>query len=186
MSAAEGPVNADQGPASRADLQVGDVIVEFNGKKVMRSSGLPPLVGRSTVGKNAKVTIIRNKSRKQIKVKIDELPSSITQAAYTPDAKDELEENSALGMSVKELTKSVRKKLKIESGVLVTDIEDDSSAQEAGIIRGDVITMIDNHTVESVDDFEQITEELSAGKSVALLVQRRSGPVFLAIRPEDS
>ncbi len=176
----------ENSPASRADLQVGDVIVEFNGKKVMRSSGLPPLVGRSTVGKNAKVTIIRNKSRKQIKVKIDELPSSITQAAYTPDAKDELEENSALGMSVKELTKSVRKKLKIESGVLVTDIEDDSSAQEAGIIRGDVITMIDNHTVESVDDFEQITEELSAGKSVALLVQRRSGPVFLAIRPEDS
>ena len=176
----------ENSPAADSDLQVGDVIVEFNGKKVMRSSGLPPLVGRAAVGKTAKVTIIRNKTRKQIKVKIAELPGSITQAAFTPDADDEPEENFAMGMSVRELTNSTRKKLKLESGVEVTDIVADSSAQEAGIIRGDVITMIDNHVVATVDDFEQITDDLKAGKSVALLVQRRSGPVFLAIRPEDS
>jgi hypothetical protein len=46
--------------------------------------------------------------------------------------------------------------------------------------------MIDNRAIESVDDFEDVTDELHAGKSVALLVQRRAGPVFLAIRPEDS
>ena len=176
----------ENSPAADSDLQVGDVIVEFNGKKVMRSSGLPPLVGRAAVGKTAKVTIIRNKTRKQIKVKIGELPGSITQASFTPDADDEPEENYAMGMSVKELTKSTRKKLKLDSGVEVTDIVADSSAQEAGIIRGDVITMIDNHVVATVEDFEQITDDLKAGKSVALLVQRRSGPVFLAIRPEDS
>ena len=176
----------ENSPAADSDLQVGDVIVEFNGKKVMRSSGLPPLVGRAAVGKTAKVTIIRNKTRKQIKVKIAELPGSITQAAFTPDADDEPEENFAMGMSVRELTNSTRKKLKLESGVEVTDIVADSSAQEAGIIRGDVITMIDNHVVATVEDFEQITDDLKAGKSVALLVQRRSGPVFLAIRPEDS
>ena len=46
--------------------------------------------------------------------------------------------------------------------------------------------MIDNHAVDSVGDFDAISDDLKAGKSVALLVQRRSGPVFLAIRPEDS
>jgi len=46
--------------------------------------------------------------------------------------------------------------------------------------------MIDNQEIDSVDDFEKVTGKLKSGKSVALLVQRRAGPVFLAIRPEDS
>jgi hypothetical protein len=46
--------------------------------------------------------------------------------------------------------------------------------------------MIDNHAVESVGEFEAVTDSLKSGKSVAMLVQRRAGPVFLAIRPEDS
>ena len=46
--------------------------------------------------------------------------------------------------------------------------------------------MIDNREVETIDDFQAITDQLQNGKSVALLVQRRAGPVFLAIRPEDS
>jgi len=176
----------DDSPAEEAGLQVGDVIVEFNGKKVERSSSLPPLVGRSAVGKNAKVTIIRNRSREQIKVKIAELPTSMTQASFEPKADDKPLEKSALGMSVIELSESVQKKLKVQSGVVVTEVDETGSARDAGIQKGDIITMIDNHGVTSVDDFDEITEDLKAGKSVALLVQRRSGPVFLAIRPEDS
>ncbi len=175
----------DNSPAEKAGLQVGDVIVEFNGKKVMRSSGLPPLVGRSAVGKNAKVTIIRNKSRKQIKVKIDELPTSITKAGYTPED-DKPKQGSALGMSVKPLSKADRKKLKLKAGVAVVDVEANGAARDAGIQKGDVITMIDNEEISSIEEFEEVTSELSSGKSVALLVQRHSGPVFLAIRPEDS
>ena len=176
----------DDSPAEQAGLQVGDVIVEFNGKKVMRSSSLPPLVGRSVIGKDAKVTIIRNRSRELIKVKIAELPSSMTRASFTPEADDKPLEKSALGMSVIELSKSVQKKLKLQSGVVVTEVDETGSAREAGIQEGDVITMIDNQGVTSVEDFDVITEDLKVGKSVALLVQRRSGPVFLAIRPEDS
>jgi len=175
----------DNSPAAGAGLQVGDVIVEFNGKEVMRSSSLPPLVGRSAVGKDADVTIIRDRSRQQIKVMIAELPT-MTQAAYTPEEEDKPQENTALGMSVTELSKSVQKKLKVQAGVEVTDVDEVGSARDAGIQRGDVITMIDNQGVTSVDDFEAIIDGLKADKSVALLVQRRSGPVFLAIRPEDS
>jgi len=177
----------DDSPAEEAGLQVGDVIVEFNGKKVMRSSSLPPLVGRSAIGKDAKVTIIRNRSREQIKVRIAELPTSMTRASFSPEPDDDKPlEKSALGMSVIELPESVKKKLKIQSGVVVTEIDETGSAREAGIQKGDVITMIDNHGVASVEDFDAITNDLKDGKSVAILVQRRSGPVFLAIRPEDS
>ena len=176
----------EDSPAEEAGLQVGDVIVEFNGKKVMRSSSLPPLVGRSAVGKDAKVTINRNRSRENIKVRIAELPTSITQASFTPKTEDKPAEKSALGMNVIELSKSAKKKLKVESGVEVTEVDETGAARDAGIQKGDVIVMIDNLTIDSVDDFDTITDELKDGKSVALLVQRRSGPVFLAIRPEDS
>jgi len=175
----------DRSPAEKAGLQVGDVIVEFNGKKVTSSSSLPPLVGRFAVGKKADVTIIRNRMRENIKVKIAELPTSITQAAYTPD-KAEPKMSTALGMSVNPLSSSARKKLKISSGVQVIGVEESGAARDAGIHKGDIITMIDNRAIDSIAAFEGVTEDLKPGKSVALLVQRRSGPVFLAIRPEDS
>ncbi|MFT4607922.1 MAG: serine protease Do [Gammaproteobacteria bacterium] len=176
----------DSSPAAKAGLQVGDVIVGFNGKKVIRSSNLPPLVGRSTVGENAKVTIIRNKKEKHVKVMIAELPTSTTQAAYSPNAEDKPHENVALGMGVESLSKAAKKQFNISAGVQVIDINQLGAAQDAGIQSGDVITMIDNQAVTSLEDFDKITSKLKAGKSVALLVQRASGPVFLAIRPEDS
>jgi len=175
----------DDSPAASAGLEVGDVIVEFNGKKVIRSSSLPPLVGRAKVGKQARVTVIRNKQRQEIGVQIAELPGAITQAAYTPE-EDKVIEESALGMKVEALGSEARKRLKIEAGVQVVEVDDAGPANDAGIMKGDVITMIDNRAIDSVDDFEVVTDELKSGKSVALLVQRRAGPVFLAIRPDDS
>ena len=175
----------DDSPAAEAGLQVGDVIVEFNGKKVMRSSALPPLVGRAKVGKESQLTVIRDKQRREIGVLIAQLPTTITQAAYQPEA-FEAEEESALGMKVEALGGEARKRLKIESGVQVVEVEDSGPAIEAGIQEGDVITMIDNQEIASIDDFEKVTGKLKSGKSVALLVQRRAGPVFLAIRPEGS
>jgi len=174
----------DDSPAAAAGLEVGDVIVEFNGKPVMRSSGLPPLVGRAKVGKDAQVVVIRNRERRQIAVNIAELPTEITQAAYTPE--NNVIEESALGMKVEALSADARKRLKVEGGVQVVEVDETGPARDAGIMKGDVITMIDNQPVESVSEFEAVTESLKSGKSVAMLVQRRAGPVFLAIRPEDS
>ena len=176
----------DSSPAAKAGLQVGDVIVRFNDEKVIRSSNLPPLVGRSIVGENSKVTIIRNKKEEQINVMIAQLPTTTTQAAFPAKAEDKQYENVALGMGVKALSKEAQKQLDISAGVQVIDINQSGAAQDAGIQTGDVITMIDNQAVASLEDFNKITSGLKLGKSVALLVQRASGPVFLAIRPEDS
>jgi serine protease Do len=175
----------DDSPAAAAGLEVGDVIIEFNGKKVMRSSSLPPLVGRAKVGQEAEVTVVRNKQRRNIGVQIAQLPAATTQASYTPE-NDQAIEESALGMKVEELGSDASKRLKVENGVQVIEVDDSGPARDAGIMKGDVITMIDNRAVSSVGDFEKITDKLKSGKSVALLVQRRAGPVFLAIRPEDS
>ena len=160
-------------------------MLELSGKKGSRTSVLPPLVGRAKVGEKARVTVIRDKKRRTIGVQIAELPTAITQASFTP--KDEQsKEGSALGMKVEALSSEAGKRLKIENGVQVVEVEEYGPASDAGIIKGDVITMIDNQEIDSLDDFAEVTEELKSGKSVALLVQRRAGPVFLAIRPEDS
>lgn len=176
----------EDSPAAESDLQVGDVIVEFNGKKVLRSSSLPPLVGRSAVGKNAQIGIIRNRSSKLIEVKIAELPSPTTPAAFTSEEDDSALENSALGMSVGKLSESAETILKLRSGVQVISVDETGVARDAGIVEGDVITMIDNQKVTSVRNFKEIIGGLNSEKSVALLVQRKSGPIFLAISPEDS
>jgi serine protease Do len=175
----------DDSPAQQAGLQVGDVIVEFNGKKVTRSSSLPPLVGRTPVNKYADVTIIRNHKQKTIKVKIAQLPTDITQAA-APVEEPKQVEKSALGMSVTPLDKASRDKLNLSSGVLVMDIDAQGPASNAGIRKGDVISMIDNHSVNSVDEFKEVVDGLEDQKSVAILIQRSSGPVFLAIKPDKS
>ena len=91
-----------------------------------------------------------------------------------------------LPVLIEALDADARKQLRLEGGVQVVEVDDTGPASEAGIQKGDVITMIDNKPVESVDAFEEVTDSLQSGKSVAMLVQRRSGPVFLAIRPEDS
>ncbi len=175
----------DDSPAQQAGLQVGDVIVEFNGKKVTRSSSLPPLVGRTPVDKYADVTIIRNQREKTIKVKIAQLPSDITQAS-APVVEPQKIEKSALGMSVSPLDQATRDQLNVSSGVLVESVDEQGPASSAGIRKGDVISMIDNHGVNSIDEFDQVVDGLKDQKSVAILIQRNNGPVFLAIKPDKS
>lgn len=171
-------------PAEKAGLQVGDVIVEFNGKKVTRSSSLPPLVGRTPVGENSKLTIIRDRKKRTLRVRIAQLPDQELRAEVVrPKEKDV--EHSALGMSVKEVDEDTREKLKLQGGVLVTKVDENSAADDAGVIEGDVISMIDNRNVDSVDEFHRQVKQLEPGQSTALLVQRSNGPVFLAIKPRE-
>ena len=176
----------DGSPAEAAGLQVGDVIVEFNGKKVARSSSLPPLVGRTPVGEKSKVTIIRNQKEQVVIVKIEQLPTDLTQAKATVEPEPEEMKKSALGLSIKEMDKKTKSALKVDSGVIVIKVDDEGPAKETGIRQGDVISMIDNHSFNTADEFNSIVNELAPGKSVAVLIQRQSGPVFLAIKPQDS
>ncbi len=175
----------EDSPAQEAGLQVGDVIVEFNGKKVTRSSSLPPIVGRTPVGKPAKVTIIRNKKKRVIHVTIAQLPDDVTEAKAEPEVDKEVNK-TVLGMSVIELDQETKNKLKLDSGVIVQEVEQDGAAKLSGIRKGDVISMLDNRSVNSVKEFTSIAEGLKSGKSIAILIQRSNGPVFLAIKPQDS
>jgi len=167
-------------PAEKSGFQVGDVVVEFDGKKIVRSSNLPPVVGLSPVGKDVNVEILRNGKVKTLKVVLGELPDDGEKVAAVETPA--VSEDNRINVVVTDLTAELRKKLDIkDNGVIVKSVTS-GPARKAGVRRGDVILMINNADVKDATQFKEIIDGLPVGKSVPLLVQRRGGPVFLALK----
>ncbi|MGB5177972.1 MAG: DegQ family serine endoprotease [Gammaproteobacteria bacterium] len=166
-------------PALGAGIEVGDVIVEFNATAVIKSSSLPPIVGSSEVGVKLPVTVIRNGREKTLYVKLGELPDdqNIAQGRAKPETKS----TDRLGFTVVDLSDKEKEELQVSEGVLVSYLAP-GAASKAGIRKGDIILAIDNRAVKDVRHFEKLVNDLPAGKSVALLVQRDGSPTFLAIK----
>jgi serine protease Do len=170
-------------PAEKAGFQVGDVVVKFDGKKIVKSSNLPPVVGMTPVGKDVGVNILRNGKVKELTVHLGELPDEDEKVASLE--KPKISEDNKLNITVTDLTEEQRENLEIkENGVLVSGVSS-GPARKAGVRRGDVILMINNADVKGTNHFKEIVEDLPPGKSVPLLVQRRGGPVFLALKLTD-
>jgi serine protease Do len=169
-------------PAEAAGIEVGDVIVKFDGKNVINSSNLPPIVGSSKVGVNIPVEIIRASRRTTLKVKLGELPEDEVHASVE---RPEKKTTNRLGMTVGELDQELKAELEIDHGVVVERIVD-GAASRAGVRKGDVILSIDNNPVKSTQQFQSLIDDLPAGKSVAALVQRGGSPTFLALKIPES
>ncbi|MFO1435480.1 MAG: DegQ family serine endoprotease [Gammaproteobacteria bacterium] len=173
------------GPAQKSGVQQGDVIVEFNGTAIDASSDLPPLVGTTKIGDKVPMKVMRLGKTETLQVAVEELPKDddlapmIGQNEETPKGNSD----SQLKMTVSDLTKQQRDELEVQDrGVIVTAIED-GPAYRAGVREGDVIMMLDNQKVENARQFKELSAKLAPGKSVPILVQRRDGPVFLALKP---
>ncbi len=167
-------------PAEKANLQIGDVIIEFDGREVDTSGALPPLVGMVLVGKKVELKIIREGDNKTISAIIGLLPNE--NQAVTTDEIEPQKELNRLGIVAMELTTAQRKRLDVpKHGVLVQSIKK-GIAFNAGIQQGDVILRIQNNVVRDLADFDKIVKKLPAGQSVAVLVQRQGSPVFLALK----
>ncbi|NOS74473.1 MAG: DegQ family serine endoprotease [Methyloglobulus sp.] len=166
-------------PAEKAGLQIGDIITEFNGKPIESSADLPPMVGMTPINEEGKLTIIRQGDTETIAFKVGLLPD---EELKTPLHKTEAKPTNKLGITVADLTDEQREALEnIKNGVLVQEVESGSAA-DAGIQSGDVILRIQNNVVRNVSDFDKIVKNLPVGKSVAVLIQRRGSPVFLALK----
>jgi serine protease Do len=166
-------------PAEKAGLQIGDVITEFNGRPIETSADLPPMVGMTPINETAKLTIIRQGETETVGFKIGLLPD---EEPKMPLEKTESKPNNKLGVKVTDITDEQRESLEnVKNGVLVQDVESGIAA-DAGIQPGDVILRIQNNVIRSVSDFDKIVKNLPVGKSVAVLIQRRGSPVFLALK----
>ena len=167
-------------PAEDSGLQVGDVIIRFNGERVHSSSDLPPLVGQTGVGSDANVEIIREGNRKDLEVTIGELPEE-DEMKHAQRSPKQPESGRKLGLVVESLSKEEKSELELENGVRVQEVQP-GPARSAGVRPGDVIVKLNNEDVTGVEQFERTVKELPRGKSVPMLIQRGSGPMFLALR----
>lgn len=168
--------------AEMAGVEVGDIIIEFNGMRVERSGDLPPMVGMVRPDSEVELVVWRWGERKTLSTRLHELDEEDSRAT----ADDEpAEPTNALGLVVEPLTSEMRRRMgDPEGGVLIRDVESDS-AYRAGVRRGQVILMINNQRLGGIDDFNAIVDALPEGRTVALLVQRSDGnTAFIAYQPE--
>jgi serine protease Do len=174
------------GPASKAGIRPGDVVLEFNGKELNNSAQLPPLVGASRINEPADLVVLRNGKRMDFKVTVAELPGEDDDEpakAATSPKQPQPPKADVLGLVVGELTDDLRKRSGIEAkgGVVVRAVEA-GAARAAGVREGDVITLFDGQEVTGPSQFHDLVGRTPAGRSVAVLVQRREGPMFIALR----
>jgi serine protease Do len=169
------------GPAEKAGIQIGDIIVEFNGQVIETSGELPPRVGMTPIDEKAKVKIIRQGDKQDLSVKIGLLPAQASASANLSSTAPEVPVNR-LGLAVADLTTEQRQQLQVEkNGVLVQKVSK-GIAMDAGIQPGDIILRIQNNVVRDAAEFNSIVAKLPVEKSIALLVQRNGSPVFLAFK----
>ena len=173
----------DGSPAERAGFAVGDVLLSFDAHPIERSSDLPPIVGRTRVGREVEVEILRDGQSMTLMVTTDELPDDddVQVAAARPP--DEVEADR-LGLVVRDLSDEERASFDVaDHGVLVGRVAD-GPARRAGIREGDVILMLNNEKVSSSGDLERLVAGLPEGKAASVLIQRQGSPIFLALKPE--
>jgi len=174
-------VSAD-GPAARAGLESGDVIVEFNGKKVEDPSALARAVAVAKPGETSKLTVWRDRQQTTVEVKLGEMPAERTAAA--PSERGGGRGASPFGLTVQPVTPEIARQLELKNpaGVVVTRVEPSSPAEAAGLQRGDVIVEVDKKPVKSMEDFEKLAAQV-AGKQVLMRVQREGSALYIAMAP---
>jgi serine protease Do len=163
-------------PAAKAGLQAGDIVLEFEGKKMDGPGDLQRAVGFTAPGAGAKLKVWRDQSERTIEIKIGEAPDE--REARAPGGRPT---RSLLGLEVRPLTPEVARQLNLRTtdGVVVARVEDGGPAAEAGLQRGDVIREINRKRVQSMADFERLTKDVKDGDRLTLLLQR--GPMTLYV-----
>ena len=168
------------GPADKAGIEASDVILKFDGKEVSSSSDLPRIVAQSRPGSKATAQVWRKGTARDVSVTVGEMPEEKT--AQRPGRKDTKPGNvvARLGLTLSELNSEQRKELALSGGLLVEDAQ--GAAAKAGIRRGDVLLAINNQDVKSVDQLNQLLGQFEKARSVALLIRRGDGALYVPLR----
>jgi serine protease Do len=176
----EGALVADViagGAAETAGIRRGDVIIRFDGKEIHEMNELPRIVAATPVGKDVEVEILREGKPLKLKLKVGELKE---EASAPTEEKAQVE----LGMSVQEITPELARQLRLKEsgGVIVSQVESGSPADEAGVQRGDIVQEINGQAIRGLSDYQAAIGKVKKDEVVRLLVKRGERNIYLAFR----
>ena len=168
-------------PAAKAGVKPGDVITEYNGRKVARAEDLPRAVAESAVGGEVPLTVLRDGKPVTLRTTIAKLDEAEAPAAM--GTKGAPESKATLGLSIQPLTPAETREhgLGDRGGVLVRGVQDGSPAASAGLRAGDVITEINRAPVKSADDVKQAMDKRAKDTPALFLVHRNGASVYIAV-----
>jgi serine protease Do len=172
------------GPADKAGLEPGDVIVRFDGKNVEDANQLPLLAGFAGVGKKVRLSVMRDGKPRKFSLKLGELPEDLSASARTP-RKGEAPETGKLGLAIDDLDGETRGRLGLSArarGAHVVQVLPGSPAFEAGLRKDDVILEVNGRLVKSAKGFIDQVGRAKSGRVLKLLFLRDGDEVFTAFR----
>ncbi|MFC5301109.1 DegQ family serine endoprotease [Azospira restricta] len=173
------------GPAEKAGIEPGDVILKFDGKAIGASSDLPRIVGMTRPGTSVTVGLWRKGAGKEVSLVVAEMPVDDKQAAArTAKPKPAEQAANRLGLVVSELTPEQRKELRVSGGLLIEDIR--GNAARADLRPGDIVlAVISKGTtteLRSAEQFNRVLAQFDKGANVTLLVRRGEMQTFVTIK----
>jgi serine protease Do len=181
------------GPAEVAEIEPGDVVLEFDGKSIDRMRGLPRIVAETPIGKAVEVDIWRRGERRTVEVTLGELPEEEELAALTESEADTPSSAAieSLGLTVAGLSEELRTRFELNpdvKGVVILEVAEGSSGSEESLRPGDVIVEVGQEEVNSPPEVAAKVNQArqDAKKSVLLLVDRQGDLRFVALRLPDA
>lgn len=168
------------GPADKAGIKRGDVVVSFDGRPIREMNDLPFVVASTPVGKTVTVEVLRKDRKESLQVKVGELKEEEKLQA-AGDKKPQF------GMTLEEVTPDSAKQygLAVKSGVVVVEVQENSPAGEAGVRPGDVILEVDQVPVKSLQQLTQTIQAFKKGDTVLFLIKRQKASLFVTLKVSE-
>ena len=169
------------GPAEKSGIEIGDIILEFNGTEILDSADLPHEVGLTKAGSEVPVLVARNGDQVRLDVKVGSLEgdgeNTIASTGEDPGGR--------IGAMIEELNDEQRASMRLLGGVVITRVLPDSPASRAGLRAGDIVTLINNRPISSAENYRQAIADLPAGKAIPMRIIRNGRAGFVALRVDD-
>lgn len=174
------------GPAQSAGLKRGDVIVAYGNRPIKNSQELPLMVGETPVGHKVTLKIVRDHAVREIAVTItpsheDEIQKALAAEEHAPSQGGE-----QFGLKVEDVSSQVARQLGLSdrSGVVITQVEPGSSADEAGLRTHDIILEVDRKPIKDINGYEQVLAA-HRSNSILLLIQRGGSTLFVPLKGQS-